>query len=86
VLAKSDQWFSDGTFRTAAKYFYQLYIIHGRYDGLMVPCALILMNTIEMLQSEETDASLKYFGRLHGDSLKPRRKLDIFKVCVFNNF
>jgi hypothetical protein len=24
VLAKSDQWFSDGTFRTAAKYFYQL--------------------------------------------------------------
>ena len=35
--------YGDGTFYVAAKYFYQLYLLHGWYNYYMIPCAWILM-------------------------------------------
>ncbi|CAF0726446.1 unnamed protein product [Brachionus calyciflorus] len=32
-LSKCEFWAGDGTFHVAAKYFYQLYIIHGYYES-----------------------------------------------------
>ena len=37
-------WHADGTFYTAAKYFYQLYVIHVWFNYQMIPAAWVLMN------------------------------------------
>ena len=44
ILSKSRSWHADGTFHTAAKYYYQLYLIHGWYDWRMIQCVFCLMN------------------------------------------
>jgi hypothetical protein len=43
ILAKSLFWHGDGTFHSAAKYFSQLYILHGWLAERMIPAAFILM-------------------------------------------
>jgi hypothetical protein len=43
VLSKCSTMHDDGTFYVAAKYFYQLYLLHGWYNYYMIPCAWILM-------------------------------------------
>jgi len=43
VLSKSTSMHGDGTFYVAAKYFYQLYLLHGWYNYYMIPCAWISM-------------------------------------------
>ena len=44
ILARALFWHGDGTFHTAAKYFTQLYILHGWLSNRMIPSAFILMN------------------------------------------
>ena len=33
ILYMSEKWWCDGTFKTAPKYYYQHYIIHGKYKS-----------------------------------------------------
>ena len=33
ILCNSEKWWCDGTFKTAPKFFYQHYIIHGKYKN-----------------------------------------------------
>ena len=33
ILCHSEKWWCDGTFRTAPKFYYQHYIIHGKYKN-----------------------------------------------------
>ena len=33
ILSKSEKWWVDGTFKTAPKFYYQHYIIHGKYNN-----------------------------------------------------
>ena len=33
ILSKSEKWWFDGTFKTAQKFYYQHYIIHGKYNN-----------------------------------------------------
>ncbi|KAK3706252.1 hypothetical protein RRG08_056470 [Elysia crispata] len=35
--------YADGTFKYCARYFYQLYTIHGLQDGMYVPCVYFLL-------------------------------------------
>ena len=35
--------YADGTFKYRARYFYQLYTIHGLQDGMYVPCVYFLL-------------------------------------------
>ncbi len=43
-LSDAAYWHGDGTFHVAAKYFYQLYIIHAWFKNRMIPCAFALMH------------------------------------------
>ena len=33
ILSQSEKWWCDGTFKTAPKFYYQHYIIHGKYKN-----------------------------------------------------
>ncbi|CAF1148792.1 unnamed protein product, partial [Brachionus calyciflorus] len=44
ALSKATHWYADGTFRTAARHSYQLYIIHAYVNGHMIACCFALMN------------------------------------------
>ena len=44
ILSKSTHLAGDGTFHTASKYFYQLYIIQAYYEHRMIPCVWALMH------------------------------------------
>ena len=33
ILSKTEKWWCDGTFKTAPKFYYQHYIIHGKYNN-----------------------------------------------------
>jgi hypothetical protein len=43
ILHKAERWHSDGTFKTAPKHFYQLYIVHGWVKGKMFPCVYAML-------------------------------------------
>ena len=49
ILADTDEWFMDGTFKVAPSQMLQMYTIHGRLDGHFLPCAYILMQTKERM-------------------------------------
>jgi hypothetical protein len=46
AFSKASHWYADGTFNTAAKHYYQLYIIHAYVNNHMVPCCFGLMKRI----------------------------------------
>ncbi len=43
MMSKVKRLHSDGTFKTSAQFFYQLYIIHSWYKQHMFPSAYVLM-------------------------------------------
>jgi len=44
LLARSQNWYSDGTFKTAPPLFQQVYTIHVRQHGTVIPAVYVLMN------------------------------------------
>ena len=44
LLAKSTQWFLDGTFRTCPRIFRQIYVIMGQCSNIFVPLVFALMS------------------------------------------
>ena len=64
ALSASKNWHADGTFKKAAKHYYQLYIIQAWYENRMIPACWILMNrrrqkeydtVLKAIIKEETD-------------------------------
>lgn len=43
LLARSDHWFADGTFKTVPHLFYQLYTLHGLQNNIAVPLVFALL-------------------------------------------
>ncbi|CAF0843798.1 unnamed protein product [Brachionus calyciflorus] len=43
-LSKASHWYADETFKSAAKNFYQSYILHAYINNYMIPCAYAFMN------------------------------------------
>ena len=43
LLANSDRWYCDGTFKTVPLLFYQLYTIHGFQDNIAIPLVYALL-------------------------------------------
>ena len=41
ILGKSNNWFCDGTFKIVPDLFFQLYPIHAKFEGLVIPYALL---------------------------------------------
>jgi len=44
LLARSQNWYADGTFKTAPPLFQQVYTIHVRQHGTIIPAVFVLMN------------------------------------------
>ncbi|CAF0949937.1 unnamed protein product [Brachionus calyciflorus] len=44
ALSKATHWYVDGTFKSAAKFYYQLYIIHTYINNYMIPCCFVFIN------------------------------------------
>ena len=44
ILSDSKRWQAKGTFDTAPKMFYQLYILHGLFRSHLIPSAVVLLS------------------------------------------
>lgn len=86
ALSQATHWYADGTFRTAAKYFYQLYIIHAYINHHMVPCCFALMH--RKLQSYYIHVllALKKEAKLHNLTLAPKYVMTDFETAAINAF
>jgi hypothetical protein len=71
ILAKCLNWHGDGTFHTAAKYFSQLYILHGWIEHRMISAAFILMKRRRYRDYNEALKALIDEATKHGLILKP---------------
>ncbi len=79
-------WYGDSTLYSASKYYYQLYVIQAWKDGLMIPCAWILINRRRKKDYEKVcKASLKE-ARKHGLSLNPKHCMFDFELAVIKAF
>jgi len=68
TLARCEEYFMDGTFKSCPKLFGQLYVIHGLYEG--VPLALVYV----LLVNKSTESYEKIFQLLQEVStLKPKK-------------
>ncbi|CAN7993984.1 unnamed protein product, partial [Ixodes hexagonus] len=45
LLGSSRQWFADGTFKVAPALFYQLYTVHCKVNGAVIPAVYVLMKS-----------------------------------------
>ncbi|CAN7938308.1 unnamed protein product [Ixodes hexagonus] len=45
LLGPSRQWFADGTFKVAPALFYQLYTVHCKVNGAVIPAVYVLMKS-----------------------------------------
>ena len=58
VLAESEQWFMDGTFKIAPRQMMQLFTIHSMINQTTIPCVYILT------MKKDTKAYREAFGVL----------------------
>lgn len=62
ILANSKKWWCDGTFKTSPKFYYQHYIIHGKYQGswpLPAMYAFMSGKTFELYNNMLTQLKLR---------------------------
>ena len=86
VLSKSSEWHCDGTFYTASKYFYQLYLLHAYFKGRMIPCAFILMNRRRRIDYEAViDALIKEASK-YDFVLEPKRIMTDLELAAIQAF
>ena len=45
VLVKCQHWFADATFKSAPRLFRQLFVIHGLWNGIVLPLVYVLMSS-----------------------------------------
>ena len=85
-LAASTCWHADGTFYTASKYFYQLYVIQVWYKNRMIPCAWILMNRRTTEDYVSLLNELVKAATANGQVLKPKTIMLDFELAAINAF
>nr|AGQ20118.1 AsIV-cont00009-ORF1 [Apophua simplicipes ichnovirus] len=82
ILAKCSEWFADGTFFKEKFLFSQLYMIHGRYEGSVIP----LVYTFLPNKSKEIyRAVLLELQRLRPE-MEPRRIMIDFEMASIRAF
>jgi len=86
TMCKAKRLHSDGTFKTSANFFYQLYIVHSWYKQHMFPSAYILMtNKTEQSYKLIIDA-LKTAALQLGFELAPSAILTDFELAAINAY
>ena len=86
ILSKSDHWGADGTFYTAAKYFYQLYVVSGYYEKRMIPCVWALMNRRRKKEYNVVLESVKKAAKKIKIKLSPKTVMMDFEKAAMNSF
>ncbi|CAF1099212.1 unnamed protein product [Brachionus calyciflorus] len=86
ALAKATHWYADGTFRTAAKHYYQLFIIHAYINKHMIACCFDLMNRRRKRDYNVVLAALKKEARKNNIDLNPSYIMTDFEVASINSF
>ncbi|CAF1124617.1 unnamed protein product, partial [Brachionus calyciflorus] len=86
VLSKSTQWYADGTFKSAAKFFYQLYILHSLINNIMVPCCFALMNRRRTRDYNVVLKSIEKAAKENNLVLKPQVIMTDFELAPINAF
>jgi hypothetical protein len=85
-LAEHVNWHGDGTFYTAAKYFYQLYVIQAWKDGWMIPCVWALMHRRRVRDYEIVCKVLKREAQKNGFTLQPKFCMFDFEIGAISAF
>ena len=85
LLAHSDNWFCDGTFKVCPDIFYQLYTIHAQVNGRVLPCVYGLLpnktqNTYSRFFNEIWRNSLVAYP----NALLPTEILFDFEIAAHN--
>ena len=82
LLARSQHWYADGTFKTVPPLFAQLYTIHGLINNNIVPAVFVLM-------SEKTEESYRMvFSKLKQlePSMRPISVMTDFETATVKAF
>ena len=86
ILSKAVQWHVDGTFKSAAKFYHQLWIVHAWINQRMIPCAYALMSRRRAKDYNVVLQVLKNEARVRGLALKPQILMSDFETAEFNAF
>ena len=86
ILSKSSNWGADGTFYTAAKYYYQLYIISGYYEKRMIVCVCSLMHRRRKIEYNKVLIGLLKEANKLKIKLKPSTVMMDFEKTAMNSF
>jgi hypothetical protein len=85
-LSDTAYWHGDGTFHVAAKYFYQLYIIHAWFKDRMIPCAFALMHRRRSSDYVKVLKALVKEASTTGKILKPQIIMTDFESAAIKAF
>ena len=80
ILSDSKRWQAKGTFDTAPKMFYQLYIIHGLFRLHLIPSAFVL------LSGKSENLYIKDGALNISIELKPEVVMTDFELAAINSF
>ena len=86
ALSQATHWYADGTFRTAAKFFYQLYIIHAYINHHMIPCCFALMHRKSKTYYSHVFLALKKEAKILNLKLEPKYVMTDFEPAAILTF
>ena len=80
LLARSNHWFMDGTFKVVPELFFQLYSIHALHNSQVIPCMHALLPNKQQL----TYTAFFQVLRDAHDNLNPQTVLVDFELAAIN--
>ena len=86
ILSMAQYWHADGTFRSAAKHFMQLYLIHASFGKWTFPCAFIFMKRRREHDYVQALLELKAAAGRHGFVLDPWQVIVDFETGAIAAF
>ena len=86
ILSKSDSWHGDGTFHVAAKYYYQLYLIHAWIMYRMIPCVFALMGRRREKDYDKVFNGIKKAAIKLRLDLKPKIVMTDLELAAIKSF
>lgn len=82
LLENSDCWLVDGTFEVVPSFMRQLFSVHGRVEGEVVPLAFCLMTKKSTSMYTAFFRELLKIGEKYGCALNPTKIISDFEVGI----
>lgn len=84
LLDESDCWIMDGTFDVVPTFMRQLFSIHGRVEGQIIPLVFCIMSRKSLTSYETFFIELIELARGCGIQLNPKRILSDFEIGIIS--